>query len=114
MEFNNAYELSKTDEVRAGVLVRLHRRVEAQLARSSQPVVGVSIVTEAGEEDQMLLDLNDAVEAAVVGHGREGMGGDDGGDGERMADVELDTVVAGVMDEILAADGSGDRSFMEM
>ena len=104
--FNDAYELSKTDEPRAGVIVRLHRRVEAQLVRSDQQI---NIVAEVAG-DEMLLDLNNA----VGGDTRARMDDGHGNVGEGMPDADLDNVVTGVIDEILAAEGSGDTSFMEM
>ena len=84
----NAYTLSKTDAPRAEMAVRLHRRVEAQLARSNQQ--GNNLVTDA--DNAMMLDLNDAGSAAMnMGQG-----------------ADIDHVVAGVMDDIMA---TGDGSF---
>lgn len=84
----NAFTLSKTDAPRAEMTVRLHRRVEAQLARSSQQ--GNNLVTDA--DNAMMLELNDAGNAAMnMGQG-----------------ADIDHVVAGVMDGIMA---TGDGSF---
>ena len=95
--FDDAYQISKNDAPRAEIIVRLHRRVEAQLARSNQQN---AIVTEA--ENAMLLDLQDSGQGTIVR--------DEGG----IPEADIDNVVAGVMDEIMAEGGDGGDSFMEL
>ena len=95
--FDDAYQLSKSDAPRAEITVRLHRRVEAQLVRSNQQN---AIVTEA--ENAMLLDLENSAQEPVVR------------DVEGMPETEIDKVMAGVMDEILAEGGDGGDSYMEL
>ena len=95
--FDDAYQISKNDASRAEIIVRLNRRVEAQLARSNQQN---TIVTEA--ENAMLLDLENSGQEPIVS--------DIGG----IQETEIDNVVAGVMNEIMAEGVDGGDSFMEL
>lgn len=96
---NDAYSLSKTNAPRAEIMVRLHRRVEAQLARTGAQT---TIVADADAENAMMLDLETAatVTATVT-------------EGTLVADVagmpqeQLDNVAAEVMDDFFPAGGGG-------
>ncbi|KAL9120982.1 MAG: hypothetical protein Q9187_002457 [Circinaria calcarea] len=93
---DDAYTLSKTNTSRAEITVRLHRRVEAQLARTGSQT---TIVTDADAENAMLLDLGNRTAAAA----EETLATDVAG----MPQEQLDNVVAEVMDDIFAEGGGG-------
>ena len=94
---DDAYTLSKTNASRAEIIVRLHRRVEAQLVRTGSQT---TIVTDADAENAMLLDLGNRTTAAAAG---ETLATDVAG----MPQEQLDNVVAEVMDDIFAEGGGG-------
>ena len=117
-EYNEAHRLSKTDNPRAEIVVRLCRRVTAQLARSNQHA---NIVSDA-DANQMMLDLDNA--AAVGGNvvgvvSGVGVGIGGGGGGGAMGTVVqnpeavIDNVVAEAMTEIETQEFlSGSDAFM--
>ena len=80
--FNDAYVLSKKDTPRAEMIVRLHRRVEAQGPRTAGPTLSAV----AAAEGEMLMGLDGAADG-------------DGGGAEGVLDVggELDLQMADVM-----------------
>lgn len=101
---NDAYSLSKTNAPRAEITVRLHRRVEAQLARTGAQT---TIVADPDAENAMMLDLETTGATAAA----ETLATDVAG----MPQEQLDNVVAEVMDDIFAGGGGGvGEGFMDL